>query len=200
MRKLILLMTVCAMWVTNGALLAQDAKASKEQKVESIRKLRTQVLSKLPALADIFDGEHNGMTVAYAALQKQWQEGLAAANKRVDSENSKSGDARDQAALDQAIAKVARLQAVWANLANKFFPAFGQKWNSLTTTRNNLVPLINDLAAQDQVWLRAECDPAVLVAVFTELNNRVDELKEQATMDVTEYIKRCNDDERACKE
>ncbi|MEI8315875.1 MAG: hypothetical protein WCG79_10550 [Verrucomicrobiota bacterium] len=63
-----------------------------------------------------------------------------------------------------------------------------------------MVPLIVDLAAQDQVWLRADCDSAILVAVFTELNNRVDELKEQATMNVAEYIKRCNDDERTSSE
>ena len=200
MRKLILLMTVCAMWVTNGALLAQDAKASKEQKVESIRKLRTQVLSKLPALADIFDADHNGMNAAFGALQKQYQDGIGVMNRRVDAENAKSGDTRDQAALDQATAKAARIQAVWTDIATKYLPAFSQKWGALTTTRNNLVSLIADLAAQDQVWLRAECDPAVLVAVFTELNNRVDELKEQATMDVAEYIKQCNDDERTCKE
>ena len=63
MRK-ILLMTVWAMWVTNGVLLAQDAKASTDQKLESVKKLRTQVLSKLPALADLFDPDHNGMAPA----------------------------------------------------------------------------------------------------------------------------------------
>ena len=199
MRK-ILLMAVCAMWVTNGALLAQDAKASKDQKLESIRKLRTQVLSKLPALADLFDGEHNGMSAALGSLQKQYQDSVVAANRRVDSENAKSGDTRDQAALDQATAKVAKLQTLWTDIATKFIPAFNQKWGILTATRNNLVALVNDLAAQDQVWLRADCDPALLVAVFTELNNRVDELKEQATMSVTEYIKRCTDDESSYKE
>ena len=199
MRK-ILLMTVCAMWVTSGALLAQDAKAGKEQKIESIRKLRTQVLSKLPALADLFDAEHNGAATALGALQKQYQDSIAAANRRVDAENGKPSETRDQAALDQATAKAARIQAVWQDIATKFIPTFNQKWGVLTVTRNHLVNLINDLAAQDQVWLRADCDPALLVAVFTELNNRVDEVKEQATMDVAEYIKRCNDDERACKE
>ena len=200
MRKIILLMTVCAMWVTNGALLAQDAKASKDQKVESIRKLRTQVLSKLPALADLFDAEHNGMNTALGSIQKQWQDSGAAANRRFETENAKTGDTRDQAALDQATAKVARIQAVWQDIATKFLPAFSQKWGILNATRNNLVALVNDLAAQDQVWLRADCDPAILVAVFTELNNRVDEVKEQGTTYVTEYIKRCNDDERTCKE
>ena len=107
---------------------------------------------------------------------------------------------RIESALDQATAKVARIQAVWQDIATKFLPAFSQKWGILNATRNNLVALVNDLAAQDQVWLRADCDPAILVAVFTELNNRVDEVKEQATMSVTEYIKRCNDDERTLKE
>ena len=199
MRK-ILLMAVCAMWVTNGALLAQDAKASKDQKVESVRKLRTQVLSKLPALADLFDGEHNGMTAAIGSLQKQYQDSVVAVNKQIETENAKAGDTRDQLALDKATAKAARIQALWSDIAIKYIPAYNQKWGVLTVTRNNLVPLITDLAAQDQVWLRADCDPALLVAVFTELNNRVDELKEQATMCVTEYVKRCNDDERTCKE
>jgi len=199
MRK-ILLMMVCAMWVTNGALLAQDAKASKDQKLESIRKLRTQVLSKLPALADVFDGEHNGTTTAWNSLYKQYQDSVVTVNKQIETETAKTGDARDQLALDKATAKLARIQALWSDIASKYNPAFNQKWGILTVTRNNLVALVNDLAAQDQVWLRADCDPAILIAVFTELNNRVDEVKEQGTTYVTEYIKRCNDDERTCKE
>ncbi len=145
MRK-ILLMTVWAMWVTNGVLLAQDAKASTDQKLESVKKLRTQVLSKLPALADLFDPDHNGMAPALGSCRKQFKESAAAVNRQIDAENAKPGDARDQ------------------------------------------------------LWLRADCDPALLVAVFTELNNRVDEVKKQATMCVAEYIKRCNEDESSYKE
>jgi adenosyl cobinamide kinase/adenosyl cobinamide phosphate guanylyltransferase len=108
MRK-VLLLTVCAMWVTNGMLLAQDAKTSKDQKVESIRKLRSQVLSKLPALADTCDTDHNGMSAALGSLQKQYQDGIGAMNKRIEAENAKTADTRDQVALDQATAKAARI-------------------------------------------------------------------------------------------
>ena len=200
MRK-ILLMTVCAMWVTNGVLLAQDAKASNEQKLESVKKLRTQVLSKLPALADLFDPDHNGTSTALISCRKQFEESVVALNRQIETEANKPSDARDQLALDKAAAKVARFQALWSDFNFKYLVAFNKKWFALSqVTRPNLVNLVNDLAAQDQVWLRAECDPALLVAVLTELNNRVDDVKEQATISVAEYIKRCNDNESTYKE
>ena len=70
----------------------------------------------------------------------------------------------------------------------------------MSMTRLNLVNLVADLTAQDQIWLRADCDRALLIAVFTELNKRVDEVKTQATEFIAESIKRDTDDERTFKE
>ena len=71
---------------------------------------------------------------------------------------------------------------------------------SLDVIRQNLAALVQDLSIQDQVWLRADCDRALLIAVFTELNKRVDEVRAQTTALLAEYQKRNADDDKTLRE
>lgn len=154
----------------------------------------------MPGLNDLFDAEHNGVNAASTTYSAAYTAVIAELSKRLDDENAKPADAQDKTAAAAWNAKIARVQSLWSERNSKTWPAWRTKVNALSTARLNLAALVADLAAQDVVWLRAECDRGLLVAVFTELDKRADEIKARATVLVNDYIKQCSDDEKSMKE
>jgi len=198
MRKLIL-MTTCAVLATSQILLAADADPNKAQS-DKIKALRTALLNKIPALTDVFDGEHNGVNAAWAPVSAAYPEAVAKLNKLIQEESAKAADAQDKTAIAGWQAKIARFQTHWGERNAKTWPAWSAKFNALNTVRMTLAGLITNQTNQDQIWIRAECDRGVFISVLTELDKQVDEIQTQANALVAESIKMSEEDLRLFKE
>ncbi len=196
MRKLIL-MTTCAVLVT--AQLVAAAEVDKAQ-MEKIKAARSTVVNKMPALADLFDNEHNGVNASWAPVQAAFTEANAKLNKSIQEESAKPAEAQDKQALGAWQAKVARLQTYWADRNQKWWPAWSAKFNTANGVRMQLGNLVANQANQDQAWLKAGCDPAMLAAMFNELDKRVEDVKVQGNALVAEALKQSEDDEKMLKE
>ncbi|MCG3149175.1 MAG: hypothetical protein PCFJNLEI_02635 [Verrucomicrobiae bacterium] len=191
MRKVIVAM-LCAVWVTGGGLMAQDAK---DPQVEKIKTLRSGLLAKMPVLGDQFSYDYNGINTASLDFNKKYQAVAASLREKLETENAKTGEARDQMAINAVVAKQQRLAVILADRsASAAVQAWVQKFNDMNTIRLNLASLVTAQTANDQAWLRAGCDPAVFVSVLTELTKRVDELNDQITAHLNEWQKRNESD------
>lgn len=195
MRRLVLVL-VGSMLAVSGVLRAEDDKES----LDKLRELRSAVINKMPSMNDIYDNEHNGANAAANSLIAQYQSALATITKRIETESNKPADQQDKGLIDVLTAKSTRFQTLWNERTQNYTPGWYKKFGELSAARMNLSNLVLDLSGQDQVWLRAGCDRALLISVFTELNKRADEIKNQGTSAVTDFIKNCGDLERQFKD
>src|SRR5258708_3889178 len=154
MRKIIV-GAVGLLWAMSGILLAEDAKGGKDS-LEKIKTLRAGLLVKMPVVNDLFDHEHNGVNTAANAFVKQYHEAIAALNKRIETEDAKTGDAHDKVAVDALRGKLTKFQTMWSDRAQNFVPAWNQKVTTLSATRQSLNIVVSDVATLDPHWVRAE--------------------------------------------
>ena len=195
MRRM-LFVTVYALFAANGILRADEAKAGADQ-VEKIRTLRSTLLNKMPALADLFDNEHNGVNTAGELVGGAFTTAVTGMNNRIAAESAEPAETQDKALIDSLTAKVARYQLAWSDRGQKVVPAYSQKMNALGVNYRSLATLVPDLTNLDQVWQRADCNRDIYIAVLTELNKRADEIKAEASAAIADWIQRSASDARS---
>lgn len=199
MRRLIVMATM-AVVTGAGVLQAEDAKLDRAAQWDKIQALRKTVMHKMPVLADLFDNAHNGWDAAGNSLLTTYQTGNVALQKRIEEENAKPAEARDKLTMDGLNAKAERVNAVWGKYCTKDIVPFRDKQVKLSAMYQSLAGLVDGFSRMDQMWQRAECDQALLLTNFMELDHRTDEVIEQATALLADYKKLTASLEKEIKE
>lgn len=182
-RKLII--AVMAVGALSGMLWAEDA--SMEARVEKMGALRARLSVKLIDLGKLCDNSQNGVGVAQQELDSKVQQARTELNKRMQTENSRPAESRDQLLLDTLTVqgqKMDKAAVEWTQALLNFNRALAN-W---TTVYQNLAQVYSTLPG-DQYWLRAGLDPEIYTANLVAIDKRADETKAELTKSVTEVKK-----------
>jgi len=200
MRRIALL-TLLSLFMTGGLAWAQTpAKEELAAQIEKLGAIRGRVSTKLNDLLKLTNLSANGVSQAGNAVLTQFQQTTTALQKRVAQETAKPADARDQALLDSSNAKLTEVAALWSAQASKDAPAFNQAIGVIQASAGQLSVVVNNLTTIDQSWVRADLDPALLIATLAAADKRIDELTVAATPLIENFKKLCAERERAMQE
>jgi hypothetical protein len=180
--------------VTGVLSVAPQARAADpaEEKLAAVEKLgavRVVASAKLNDLRKLLDNSANGANVAGWNLYLAYNRAVAGWNTRLQQENAKAADTRDQALIQSLTSKVEKANTMWASQSQKDAPLYTQTFAVHTDVGNQLTTLVNTLSTLDQSWVRAEIDPATMTAMFQALNKRIDEAIAATSATVEGYKK-----------
>jgi len=201
----IILVVLCAVILSHGGVLAAPATPSGTPEaalaaVEKLGALRARVANKHAELVTLTNLAGNGVNQAATAWATQYQQTIAALQKRAQQEGTKSLEARDQALIDSCTAKLEKYSTLWGVHVMKDAPAFNLAIGDIQYTVFQLGQIINTLTTVDQAWLRADLDAALLTTTLTAIDKRLDETTKAATPLIENFKKLCAERERSVQE
>ncbi len=195
------LTTLFSLLMAVNFTFAQDAKPKPDAAtIEKLGAIRARVNTKSTDLQKLVNPNSNGITIAQGSLATQYNQSVGVWQKRLAAENAKAADARDQAIIDSLNGKLEKASAMWNQYATKDLPLFNQQLGDINVAVTALSYIVSQLSPQDQNWVRADLDPAQLVAVFTSVDKRLDEVTASANTVVKDWLKSLAEREKVTQE
>lgn len=203
MRRTIL-MTAITLLLATGLVVAParaetpaEAQAAQLAKIEAAR---VKVAAKIAELQKLTNNSANGTTAANTALQGLFQQTLGTLNKRLQEENVKTGEARDQGIIDLLTTKYEKINALWNNFLYRDNPSFNAPFNDVQYDVTQLTTLVDPFAATGQPWVRLGMDPAQILGAYQAIEKRIDAVSAAASAMHEKYKAFCADRTRAINE
>jgi hypothetical protein len=180
-----ILLTIFSLCLAHGL----PVRAADTTQMEKLGAIRLRVCAKFNDVQKLMNDAANGANQADNSLQFQYQQSSAIWNRRIQQENAKPADTRDQALVESLNAKIDKANTMWSNHQWAEGPIYLQQMAPLRDTLSYLVLLIQALSPIDQSWVRADLDAPQLTAVFANIEKRLDEISTAATTIVENYKK-----------